>query len=267
MSTDQGDASDRGTSHTPLNFMRIVAILGAAAWSVFLFMRFEASNQDLSLELLRSQNIQASLQIRKADLDISQSEATRIVIEQGIEVTDLGPTKENRRHLFLVKYKYQFSNAGSSRHEITYIIVEAFRARLPMLQDETVVDIGAPVGQSTLTWESVHVMACYCSPKWSEGLVTDGENGSEVLFSKGGGGTGELDVGEFSDGEVELVLRGQRNDLVRFRTRVGFDGGKTPDNRWKLTRTALLKTGNPSAGADGIPGEKAGVGSTQGEAR
>jgi hypothetical protein len=249
MAKNENGASEWLSPENLLNLVKILAIAGAAIWSIYLFSRFEHTERDLELELLRSQNLQNELaselqrlQIKKSQLEIAQSEATQLACEQEIEVTDLGSIETDHQHLFLVSYDYVIQNVGASAHEVTYIVLQAFQVTLQIAEDGAVVEIGSFKDQQGVSWASVFTKGHYISSKWIKGMTFKHDKSDSISFpfEEGRGGTGSLDPREHSRGSLELAVIGRPNDLIGFENRIGIDGGEVESNRLVMTKKALL---------------------------
>lgn len=230
-----------------LTLFEILAILGTALWTVYLFFKFEEKEKDLSISLLRNQNLQGELavelsrlQIKRSQLDIEQMTNAQIAMNQEIEVTDINRADEDGKHLFLVQYNYSISNIGSQKNEVTYVVVHAFFAALPMPQDTLALEITEFQTKGDLKWKFLLSRGHYYSPKWKNGMAFDSYYGEKLRFEKGGGGTAELDAGELSKGSIDLLIRAKPYDLVGFEVRIGLNNAVTSADRWRLRKTTYL---------------------------
>lgn len=240
---------------TPKNVLavfQILAILGAACWTIFLFFQFDAKEKELSLALLESQNLQSrisaqlsTLQLEKSEHELASLKSARIAFDQEIEIEDLGLFEgENEKdHIFLVSYDYSIRNQGNSRNEVTYVLVHAFSLPLKIPKNVRAVELPTFRKKGKLTWVPLFSKGFYYGPKWQETMLFKAVSGETLGFEKGGGGTSELDAGEGSVGSIELLVRAKINDFIGFETRIGLNGGETPDDRWKLIRRVCLSEG------------------------
>ena len=240
-----------------LTAVQILAVLGAAGWSLFLYFRYEATEKRLSNAILRADAVskvleqrKVELEIQRADIEIEGLKKAGTVLPHEIEIEDLGAESTSRCRAcrrYLVTYSYELTNRGTASVEVTYVLLEAFAADLPKPRDRAEVVAIPPPGGPTSDdfWECLFAAGYYYGPRWTreESIWKPPRYSRSVELTKGGGGTGVVDAAESAGGSVDLVVLRRPGDLVGFRAWVGIDGGKEDENRWYLRNYQPLTAG------------------------
>ena len=169
--------------------------------------------------------------------DLAVLRSKRATWSEHVQITKLGDPCEDGKRLCCVSLGYSITNIGQARMEVTYVLVRAYRARLPQLDPNSAIRVNAVCEKGDLDWLPLLCRGCYYTPKWKEGLKHE-FRGQKHSFQKGGGGTAELDAGDSSSGELTVLVMAGPEDLIGFHAIIGFDGGKTDDDRWEITEWA-----------------------------
>lgn len=228
-----------------LTLCQILVIVVGAGWGLFLFLKFDKSlkiSQDIEAKLKAQLD---TLDLEKQRLDLTQIKSPLLVFDDKIQVTDLGRRGTEGKHLFAVTYTYSVSNNGRSKHEVTYVVLNAFLGELRTPAGMAAFPIPGFEGSDFLKWNCVCSKGHYYAAKWdtTEKFVSR-YSGRKVIYRKGGGGTSELESGQSSNGSIDLVVLARPNDLVGFEATIGIDDGKTPGNKWGLRETEYLRNKN-----------------------
>lgn len=256
---DQPEVHSIRSSDNILRIVQILALVGAAVWGLYIYISFEQHKQDLSLELLRSQNAQAELQaaiaelsIRKSNLEVERGSIEldslsqkKVDPEQELSLIDLGPFGDNGDHLYSVDYRYSLTNRGSSRLEITYSTVEVYQAAVSLEAGRGVFEVNDIDVSGSIKWIHRLSRAYYYTPKWRSD-ISFAIRGGPIKPELGGGATSGLDAGQASRGSLELLVVGKPSDWIGVSTNIGVDGGKVPEDRFELSYTAGLFEANPA---------------------
>lgn len=239
----------------PGHVVRVVeslAIFGAAIWAMFLYFDLERRGKQLTLELLKTQNLQGSLAVEIArverqtkTIEAERISASRVRVEHQLSAKDLGGRECSGRCSYLVDYQFDVENLGETQREITYVIISAFLGTPPS-DSEDFFEIASVREESELRWRRLLTRGYYYSPKWAEGKhfkLPDSYSlpgGFSGPYRRGGGGTSELDHGERARGGTTLYVVGAPTDVIAFEVHLGFDDGKEEADRWRLERALLL---------------------------
>lgn len=213
-----------------LKILQSVAILVAAGWTFYLFVRFDEN-------LSRAKVEAEQLRLEEQRINLAVLESKRTAWTQTIEITDMGDPCEPGKRLYSVSLAHSITNNGQAPMEVTYVVVRVYRARLPRLGPEEAIRANAVNEGGALDWAPLLSHGWYYAPKWKENSKHKFK-GEKHLFQKGGGGTGELHAGDSTSGGLTVLVRAGPEDLIGFHAIIGFDGGKTADDRWELKQWA-----------------------------
>ena len=206
-------------------FLQSLAVLGAAAWALFVFLRYEAREH--------SQNI------AKADLEIDQLGETRIQPLQKLVIADLGTYGEDGNHLFNVTYSLGIRNNGPKTAEVTYSATEVYVGEMAIGTARGAVEVNRFDTVGPIKWAHVFDRAYYIHPKWNNGrrLTLHGES---IAPQDGGGPTGRINQGQWTEVDIEYLVVGKLADRVALRTQFGIDDGKKGSDRWDVSMASGL---------------------------
>ena len=246
------------SSDNLLKIFQILAIIGAAAWAIYLYFSLEKERQQVSLQLLKTQTQQADIQsligklsveesrlrILSKTFDIDKSIKRKVSIKQELEIYDLGQYKTTSKHMYHVRYSNDFKNEGETEKEITYFFLEFFTANVSINDIDAVLEINDIDQKGPINWKFRLSRGFYYIPKWKPDILFNLSTGN-IKPDRGGGGTASLNSGEASSGALELLVVGEKTDWIKIKAEVGIDGGETPENRWHMRYTkALYKAKN-----------------------
>ena len=231
-----------------LSISKILALLIAGIWTIYLYFSFEKDRYKLSVALLENQFIQmkidsimSQIQLDKNKIDLALKKSERILADQNIIINDLGKIEGSSEHKFLVDYEYSIMNNGDKKLEVTYVVLHAFKASLPTPQLGTAIEINDFKDTKGTKWKPLFAKAFWYGPKLKKSRTVQSEYLHKEISLHKGGGTSELDKGESSKGSIGVIVRSSKNSLIGFELRIGINDGETDDNRWRLKKIELLK--------------------------
>lgn len=201
-----------------LDLLRTLALAGVGVSSLYMFFTFDRKKSEHELAVLTS---------------------SQLAPWHDVEISDLGPEPGTGKRKFRVRYHWTLKNTGSSKNEVTYVIVRGYKATLPPL-DDNVVAINRFNEEGAIEWDAVFNKGWYYGPKWSPEKKFLDVDGRKVVYSRGGGGVAVLDTGEDSDASVDLLVVADADDLIGFEMWIALNGGENADDVWHLSESRFL---------------------------
>jgi len=210
--------AQRWNTEATLRVFQIVAIIIGGAWAYYTYVTFQKKSNDLALKAAQARLRESELALQKAQVDIQKGtiEVNRmsqapVTTTERLHIEPLADAKS-----YFVSYDYTFANSGNGRVMITPVMAEAFVARTPAMDGDTLINDVADPG--ALQWQVLSRHGFVARDHWRADMKVVNLP-DEALAENGGGGTGTMNAGESLDGNITLLVHGKPTDFVGFRIR------------------------------------------------
>lgn len=219
-----------------LRVLQMLAIVGAAFWTLYIYVTFGERSSEITLRLAELQELQSKASIKLTDLDarkraieLARAEQNPVALQHEVTAVRLYPVGDGRFRYFIT-YNYAVTNVSDRRLNVDRVIVRGFSAATEACAADTH-EVNGFATAKPVRWRGVHKQA-YVFADWPpKEPIMDG--GDMMPVAHGGGGTGTANTGEVLRGGVDILVNAKPSDLIGFKVRMRIgEGTELTDPRY-----------------------------------
>ena len=183
-----------------LSIAQLLALVVSGIWTALLFLKFDAKDKQLTRE--------------KTELELRRLKAAPLSADQDISIWLYRESKQKADDLG-IDYHYSITNTSGQKIKVAQVVVHA--ALLPKLSlRENVQEIPPLLLTKESPWKRVLSKAYLADDEETDGGVVKSAEGLEMVPSRGGGLTGDMEPGEVHWGSLSLLTKPRGYDYVGF---------------------------------------------------